>query len=202
VKLTLSTQQKVLLVGALTFAQTALHALLGGCGWLQAFTIAITSEGAALSGHGFRDTISMPPSGGVIASLGTPSEPAMVIPNKPSNPPPAVAFGRMHPMMKMSLIFGMVAALFLGLATFVSGCTPAQAANDIVLGECILDTVFNDIERRGMTDAQAVADTIAVCGTDLATVVATRQQAAQAATKRRMQLHLPPLDGGLADVGQ
>lgn len=196
VKISLTTQQKMMLVGAITFAQTALHALLGGVGWLQALTIAITSEGAALTGHGFRDTISMPPSGGVIASIGTPSGAAMVIPNKSPSSPPAAAFGHQQPMMKLALIFGMIAIMFLGLTALVTGCTAPQVAGDIVLAECITDTFFNDVEVKHMTDEQAGIDTAAVCVTDVPMVLATVQDAKQAPMKRRMQMHMPAADAG------
>jgi hypothetical protein len=179
-----STRGKLILVTVLgvlqAFFQTKVQP---GTTWLQAILTAIMSQGGALGGHGFRNTISMPPAGGVLTPA-TESAPAMVVPTVPAPPASLRRFIPESALARMTLAAGVVLCGFMMLCAFLSsGCTPAQGAADVLLIECIVGTYADDL-RAGETPIQAGEDTARQCATDLPTVLQTLSDVKKAKAMR------------------
>jgi hypothetical protein len=71
----------------------------------------------------------------------------------------------------------------IGLATYQQACTPAQTAADANFAACVLVTAATD-EVAGMAPGAIVADVIAKCGGDAATIATILDAEAKAKALR------------------
>lgn len=176
-----STRGKMVLVTVLGIAQAFFQTKVQpGVTWMQAIITALMSQGTALSAHGFRDTVTLPPSGGKVIPA-TESAPAMIVPTVPA--PPATLRGFIRhfrpesAIARMTLAAGIIVMGFMMLCAFLSsGCTPAETALEQKIERCVIARFSSDLGG-GMSPEVAAVDTAAFCITDELTVKRVMMQA-------------------------